>query len=108
METILITVKLQGRINGCVKHTTKQEVKVDISNPKDKFPKFINKKILHTDRGSNPCVKKIKINENILSGWLHGECPSWEKPSKWKVMNKKQRLESYVNRFDEGFGVSYQ
>ena len=66
METILITVNLQGRINGCVKHTTKQEVRIDISKPEDKFPKFINKKILHTDRGDSICTKKLKIDESIL------------------------------------------
>ena len=108
MEAILITVNLQGRINGCVKSTTKQEVKVDIAKVTDKFPKFVVKKILHTDRNSSVCVKKTRIEENVLRGWASHECPNWEKPSRWKDMSKKQRIESYVKRFDEGFGVSYQ
>lgn len=107
METILITVNLQGRINGCVKHTTKQEVRVDISKPEDKFPKFINKKILHTDRGDSVCTKKLKIDESILKIWTN-ECPSWEKIGHWKVLSKNQRINSYVKRFDEGFGVTWQ
>lgn len=108
METILITVNLQGRINGSVKHADKQEVKVDISKVSDKFPKFIVKKIKHTDRGISPCVKKIKITEDILQYWQSNNCPYWEKSNHWKVLNKKQRIESYIKRFDEGFGVTYQ
>ncbi len=107
METILITINLQGQINGCVKHTTKQEVKVNTAKVGDKFSKIVTKKILHTDRKDSLCVKKIKIDEKILNIWAI-ECPAWEKPSWWKNLKKKQRIESYVKRFDEGFGVSYQ
>ena len=108
MAAILLTINLQGRINGSVKHTDKQEVKVNVSKSNDKFPKFLTKRITHSDRGNSICVQKLKIEENVVNKWQSNECPHWEKSNKWKNMTKKQRIESYINRFDEGYGVSYQ
>lgn len=105
---ILLTINLQGRIGGCVKHTTKQIVTVDVTPVGSKHPEIISRKIKHTDRESVACVKKLRISQEVVDGWQNGEAPFWVKPYTWKGMNKKQRLEAYLNRFDEGFGISYQ
>jgi len=105
---ILLTINLLGRIGGCVKHTTKQVVTVDVTPMNHKQPEYITRKIKHTDRVATPCVKKLRISSEVVLGWQYGECPAWVKPTVWKSMNKKQRLESHLNRFDEGYGISYE
>ena len=53
------------------------------------------------------CVKTV-IRANVIKHWQSNECPFWEKPFVWKHMNKKERVKSYINRFDEGYGVSFE
>lgn len=104
---ILLTVNLPGRVIGCVKHTTKQTVTVDVTPLGVRYPEMMTRKIKHSDREMSVCTRKLHISSEVVLGWQTGECPHWVKPTHWKTMNKKQRLESHVNRFDEGFGVSY-
>jgi len=104
---LLITIYLKGKLSGPVSHTTKQIVKVDVSKKDDKHPKWDTRKILHTDRTETLCYKKLVISEDIVNVWC-SECPFWERQPSWKSMKSKQKIESYVNRFDEGYGVSYE
>lgn len=105
---ILLTVNLQGRVIGCVKHTTKQTVTVDVTPIGIKHTELMTRKIKHSDRIASSCVRKMRISSEVVAYWQSSECPYWSKESQWKNMNKKQRLEAYVKRFDEGFGVSYE
>ena len=105
---IVITVNLLGGVGGCVKHTQKQEVKVDVSSVEDKKPLFITRKITHNDRERSICYRRVKIEESIVKIWENSDCPRWERPSNWKIYNKQKKVESFVKTFDEGFGVSYE
>lgn len=104
---ILLTINLKGVLTGKVKHTTTQEVKVNIS-PSTTKTILISSTILHTDRTASICTKKTKISEEAVNAWTSNECPYWERPVQWRSMNTKQRLESHLNRFDEGYGISYE
>lgn len=106
MKSVLLTINLKGALCGPVKHTDKQIVTVDVSEMGSKHPEFISRKIVHNDRISVPCSKKLKFSEEIISDWERGECPHWEKPSQWKTMTKNQKLMSHLKRYDEGFGIS--
>ena len=53
------------------------------------------------------CIKTV-IKANVIKHWQSNECPFWEKQFVWKHMNKKERVKSYINRFDEGYGVSFE
>lgn len=105
---ILLTINLQGRVIGCVKHTTKQVVTVDVTPIGAKHQELMTRKIKHTDRVASICTKKLRISSDVVLGWQNGECPHWVKPTVWKNMNKKQKLESHLSRFDEGYGISYE
>lgn len=104
---LIITVFLKGKLKGPVLHTTKQSVTVDISKVGAKYPEYITRKILYTDRGEFEAYRKLLISEEVVKFWISNECPYWEKPYKWKSLKTNQRLQSYIDRFDEGFGVSF-
>jgi hypothetical protein len=106
-SAILLTVQLKGQIKGPEKHIDKQIVSVDVSPIGAKQPDFIHKKIKHNDRLSMECTRKTRISEEVVTNWENSECPFWEKPSHWKTMNKLQKITSYINRHDEGYGVSF-
>ena len=105
-KSVLLTINLKGEVCGPIKHTEKQIVTVDVSPIGAKHPEFISKKILHNDRVSVACTRKMRFSEEIVSEWERGECPYWEKPSQWKTMSKAQKLMSNLKRYDEGFGIS--
>ena len=103
MADISITIKLPGTISGMVRHTKKQNVKIYYPDRT-----FETRKILHTDRTYSSCSRRLKISNEVVKEWCNGECPNWERPSRWKSMNTRERLNSHVQSFDEGFGVSYE
>lgn len=105
---ILITVNLLGQLSPRVAHTTKEVVSVNITPIGSNKSKVITRKIAHTSRIPTPCTKEVQITPNILAYWESSNCPVWSNLSTWKKMNKKQRVESYVSRFDEGYGVKYE
>ena len=53
------------------------------------------------------CTRKTKIDGHAIKSWIHGICPSWEKPFIWKNMKPGQRMSSYLKRCDEGYGYSF-
>lgn len=105
---LLLTINLRGAVGGCVKHVDTQTVRIDVAPIGAKNPEYITKKIKHNDRLSSICYKKINIEDDILRFWEKSTCPSWEKPSNWKLLNPRQKVESYLNTFDEGLGISYE
>jgi hypothetical protein len=106
-SAILMTIKLRGQIDGPQKHVDKQIVTVDVTKIGSKYPEVVSKKITFNDRIQTECYRKMKISEEIVSEWENSECPHWEKPGSWKSMTRKQKLESHIKRYDEGFGVTY-
>ena len=104
---ILLTINLKGASLGSKAHTTPQEVKVNISSSPTKTI-YMTSTILHTDRGEAKCCKKTTISEDAVRLWKSNECPYWERPTQWNTMSDKQRIESHLFRFDEGYGISYE
>jgi hypothetical protein len=105
---IVVTVNLPGVLNGRVKHTTKQTGTVNISPVGSKNPEWITRKIKHTDRTPVPCVRIVPIAGEIVTAWVKNDAPYWIKPQLWRIMNKKQKIQIHVSRFDEGYGVSFE
>ena len=54
------------------------------------------------------CVRKTNISEEVVNSWVSSKAPHFVKDFIWKNMSKAQRLKAWVERFDEGFGVSFQ
>lgn len=98
-NNIVITINLLGRINGSVSHTETQAV-LDDSRKKVT--------ILHNDRGDQSCYKRTSIHSSIVQQWVFGPVPFFSTARDWKRLNQTQRIKAYVDRFDEGFGVSYE
>ena len=123
---LIVTVNLQGVIGGCVSNTSSKEVleKV-ISSPfersimlkgehgKNKFQYITPEHHFKADetfvqREQKECTKKTHITEEVVKNWISSQCPFWEREFVWKFMNASQRIKSYINRFDEGYGVSFE
>jgi len=64
-------------------------------------------KTYETTKDFNCCVKTV-IKADIINHWQSNECPFWEKKFVWSKMSKQDRLKSYLNRFDEGYGVTFE
>lgn len=104
---IIITTNLLGRIGGSVRHTETQAVRVDSSKPGQK-PKFETKTILHSDRKESECTRKTRIDPEILEDWASDAVPFWENKRNWQKFSKLQRIASYISRWDEGYGVTFE
>ncbi len=107
-SAIVVTVNLPGALSGSVKHTTKQVGRVDVSPIGSKNPEWITRKIKHTDREPVPCARIVPIAGEIVTAWVKGEAPYGTKPQIWRTLNKKQKIQIQVARFDEGYGVSFE
>lgn len=105
---IIITTFLPGRIGGSVRHTETQTIKYDSSEIGAKKPLWISVKITHTDRPRQSCYEKLHISEEVVKSWISDTIPFWSSKKEWLRMSKEQRLVSYVSRFDEGFGVTFE
>ena len=105
---IVITTILQGKIGGSVSHTETQTVSVDISELGSKKPVWVSRQITHSDRGEQKCYSRLRISEKIVKEWISDNPPFWANKREWSKMNRNQRLASYVVRFDEGFGVTFE
>ena len=110
MEKIMITVtvNLKGRLGGPVKHTTRQTYSVDVTPIGSKIPLKMTRKIKHTNREEKKCVRKVYLSEEVVTEFQSSETPHWENKYNWSKITRKQRLESYLERFDEGYGYSYE
>lgn len=102
MEGIIVTTNLLGNLEGVIRHTETQKNVIYLSKG------VVEKNILHSDRNPTPCVRLTRISSEVASEWVSNEAPGWINPKKWKTMGKLQRIASYVNTFDEGFGVSFE
>lgn len=106
-SSILLTIKLKGKIGGPIKHVDKQVITVDVTPIGAKYSEHMTRKIKHNDRIESECSRKLRISEELVNSWEGVECPHWEKPNQWKSMSSIQRITSHVNRFDEGYGVTF-
>ena len=97
---VVLTVNLQGRLG---KATEKQEV-VNVRRGEIILVKTINYK----SKEEHSCVRKTNISGEVVDSWIKGKAPHFVKEFLWKNMSKPQRLKAWVERFDEGFGVSFQ
>lgn len=108
---LLITVNLQGQIGGCVsqKDLVVSTIFVPKFSPSGRSlgTEAITREILFTKREETKCHKLIRITESVYEDWLR-TCPSWEKEGHWKRMSNNQKIRSYVNGLDEGYGVTFQ
>ena len=102
---LVITVNLKGQIEGRVKHTKKDKQKNTVLLSKGKT---MTRTIVHRDRVETEAVQNTNIPDSIVDQWTGKDSPFWEKPLNWKKMNFNQKIASYVARFDEGYGVSYE
>ena len=105
---IILTVILAGKIGGLTKHVDLQEVAVDCTPLKSQSKLIMRTTIAHSNRVDNKCTRKELITGEVVTGWVRGESPYWEKKFIWKSMNNKQKLQSYLRRSDEGFGFTYE
>ena len=108
MGDVILTINLPGSLKGPVAHTTRQVYTVDVTPLGGKVPLKMTRKIKHTDRSKAECVKRTRISEEVIKGFQSEENPYWVNAYVWKKLNKKQRLESYLERADEGYGYSYE
>lgn len=60
-------------------------------------------------RQSRPAMQILNISKEAYEYMIDKNCcPSWIKPSRWTTMNKKERLESHLQRTVEHLGgISY-
>lgn len=103
MSGMILTINLEGSIGGFVEHRDLQRVSVQLSNHET-----LSRIIEHSNRKIMECTKVTNISEEVIAFWESNECPYWESPKRWGKMNKGQRLFSYLDGFDEGFGFSFE
>lgn len=104
---ITIRINLLGKLGSLLKHTTKQNYSIKVTNEKGR-EEILTRKILHTDRQSTLAVREFHISPMVLNKWITDSCPYWVKPQLWKKFTKEQKIQAYVSSFDEGFGVTYE
>lgn len=97
---IVLTVNLVGRLG---KNIIKEE---DVQQRHGET--LLTKHIAYSGKEESKCVRKINISEDVVNGWVDNKSPFFIKESLWKNMTKAQRLNVQIERFNEGFGVSYQ
>lgn len=97
---IVLTVNLVGRLG---KTLIKEEV---VSIRKGEV--VLSKTIEFNGKEEQKCVRKTNISEEVIKGWVGSKSPFFIKDFIWKNMSKTQRLKAWIERFDEGYGVSYQ
>lgn len=86
--------------------------KMDHNSLRVEDAKGKNPEIIHFyTRRCKPVLQVIKFNKDSYEYMISKEYPSWAKPWKWNQMNKKERLETHIQRTAKHFGgevVSYQ
>ena len=100
MNGIILIVNLPGKLGQTI---DKQEV-VNVRKGEIVLAKTINFKA----KEETKCVRKTNISEEVVNGWIGNKAPSFVRDFIWKNMSKPQRLKAWVERFDEGYGVSFQ
>ena len=117
---IILTVNLQGVYSSPVSYKSSKKIvskvksspfekgvwkkgKVHYETPKNHFVAPNN----FEERTTQDCCRKTHITGEVINDWVK-TCPQWEKAGNWKHLSKKAKIESYIHKFDEGFGVSYE
>ncbi len=97
---IILTVNLQGVLTKSV--TKEEDAQVRHGEH------LLTKHITYLGKEECKCVRKTNISEDVVNSWISGKAPFFIKDFLWRNMSKPQRLKAWVERFDEGFGVSFQ
>ena len=97
---IVLTVNLVGRLGANV--IREQDIQVRHGES------LLTKHITYLGKEETKCVRKTNISEEVIKGWIGNKSPFFVKEFIWKNMSKTQRLKAWVERFDEGFGVTFQ
>ena len=97
---IVLTVNLVGKLGSPI--VKEEDVKVRHGEH------LLTKHIAYPGKEEQKCVRKTNISGEVVDGWIGGKSPFFIKEFIWKNMSKPQRLKAWVERFDEGFGVSFQ
>ena len=100
MNGIILIVNLPGKLGQSVVKT--EPVKVRNGEH------VLIKNIEFLGREEQKCVRKTNISEEVVNGWTSNKAPNFVKDFLWRNMSKPQRLKAWVERFDEGYGVSFQ
>ena len=90
-KTISVQVEDWGKMH---KHTMK------VSEGKGHKPEDIT---FYT-RKSKPALQVLNISKEAYVYMIGNECPYWIKPKKWETMNRKEKLESHLQRIVEHLG----
>lgn len=97
---IILTVNLVGALG---KNIIKEE---DVQQRHGES--LLTKHIAYRGKEESKCVRKTHIAEEVINDWVKGKSPFFIKEFIWKNMSRQQKLKVFVERFDEGRGVSFQ
>ena len=97
---IVLTVNLVGKLGATI--AKEQDIQIRHGEA------LLTKHIAYLGREESKCVRKTNISGEVVDSWISGKAPHFIKEFLWKNMSKPQRLKAWVERFDEGFGVSFQ
>ena len=97
---IVLTVNLVGKLGATI--AKEQDIQIRHGEA------LLTKHIAYLGREESKCVRKTNISGEVVDGWISGKAPHFIKEFLWKNMSKPQRLKAWVERFDEGYGVTYQ
>lgn len=109
---ISLTIKLEG--STLIRESKPEEInyvvrKKDCSWKKNYTGKDAYKIVERGSRIHYPAYPKdasqhLNISAEAYNYFISTECPEWVKPSFWKIMSKKQRLEAHLNRICQSLG----
>lgn len=118
-ECLKTTQKVIEKTNKKTGKTYKKTINVQVDDI-DKMDKHTIKVTNYVDnrpvveiisfhtRKTKPAMQSINLSKDSYNYMTSSECPSWSKPKVWNTMNKKERLESHLQRIVESLdGVSY-
>lgn len=97
---IILTVNLLGRLGKSIF----KEEDVQVRHGEH----LLTKHIVFVGKEESKCTRKTHISEEVIKEWVGKKAPFFVKDFLWKNMSRPQRLKAWVERFDEGFGVTYQ
>ena len=106
-SSILLTINLKGVLGAPVSQKSLVKNSVNVAPIGSKSPEIETRIIRHNNREVLPCVRKMTISEDIVNSWVKNECPFWEKKGSWATKNADARIASHLNRYDEGYGISF-
>lgn len=112
MNGINVSVNLVGIIEGPKKHNTLQvlETFASVTDKGKPCPTHkVTKMCKHSNRENKPATRKFQISEEILEYWNVTLSPNFKGNDKeWKKLGVVQKVNFWVNTFDEGNGVSWE